>query len=211
MRISNASYNLNTNINTNKSNFSMCAPQNASFKAAQPKSKLFNFITVPFKKYEDKLTTKIAKLIVPLFRFKSVKQFVEATKSSKRLIPILSTITSTVLTGFYIQQTLKNKNLDSNKRNTLAINQALTALVATTCGWIVDDKTNKFIEKHFADKYSAVNVRNTQAKKLFHGINQAKSMIVFGLIYRYFGPVIVTPIANHIGNKLNEKKEAKEA
>ncbi len=41
------------------------------------------------------------------------------------------------------------------------------------------------------------------------GMGLLKTMIVFGAVYRYFVPVLVTPIANKIGEKyLNRKKEA---
>lgn len=42
------------------------------------------------------------------------------------------------------------------------------------------------------------------------GMGLLKTMIVFGAVYRYIVPVLVTPIANKIGEKyLNRKKEAK--
>jgi hypothetical protein len=34
-------------------------------------------------------------------------------------------------------------------------------------------------------------------------------MMIFGTVYRYLSPVLVTPIANKIGNYMSEKKAAK--
>jgi len=33
-------------------------------------------------------------------------------------------------------------------------------------------------------------------------------LMIFGTMFRFIAPVLVTPLANHLGNKLQEKKEA---
>ena len=43
------------------------------------------------------------------------------------------------------------------------------------------------------------------------GVRALAALAVFTLIYRYATPVLITPIANKIGDKLNERSKAKEA
>lgn len=229
MIISNVSYTLNTKKRT----LAKATPQYTSFKAVPQKSSIFKFITVPFNehikpvlnkyitlpfnkyikepfiRFYDRQTTKLAKGFAKLFEYKKLKDIIESTQDNQDLTRILTTVTSTVLSGFYMQQTLKNKDLDPKKKKTLAINQALSFILPTIGAWTLDSKTDKFVEKHFSDKYSAVNYLRPEAKKLFHGIQRAKSIVIFGLFYRYLAPVIVTPLANYIGNKLNEKNGTK--
>lgn len=210
MKISNVSYTLNNK----RTILTKAAPQYTSFKAAQPKSGIFSPITKPFNKFMDSLTTKMAKGFAKFFENRHMKKLVERTKGNDNLTRFLTTIVSFVLSGFYMQQTLKNKDLDPKKRTTLAVNQGLSFILPTIGAWTLDGKTDKFLEKHFSDKYSAVNAKHLPretALKLFHGIQCAKSIIIFGLFYRYLAPVLVTPLANHIGNMINERKQAKEA
>lgn len=207
MRISAISH----NYNNQKIDLQKSAVQKISFSASANESKLFKPISKPYNKFMDYLTTGLAKGFVKLLENKYIKKFIEKTKNSN-LVQNLTVLNSFIISGFYMQQTLKNKNLDSEKKKTLAINQGLTCAVSTLIGLFINDKTDKFIEKHFADKYSAVALKSggpKEAINLFHGINAAKSIIIFGIIYRFITPVVMTPIANHIGNKLQEKKEAK--
>ena len=47
-----------------------------------------------------------------------------------------------------------------------------------------------------------------EAKKLDGGMRKIKTLVVFGIIYRYLGPVVVTPIANKISAKLVGKDKS---
>ena len=47
-----------------------------------------------------------------------------------------------------------------------------------------------------------------EADKVIPGINKIKTLVIFGIIYRYLGPVVVTPIANKLSSKFfSNKKE----
>ena len=48
---------------------------------------------------------------------------------------------------------------------------------------------------------------NGSVDVLSKGIGKLKTLIVFGLIYRYLGPVLVTPLANKISAKFFDKKD----
>ena len=46
-----------------------------------------------------------------------------------------------------------------------------------------------------------------EADKFEAGMRKVKTLIIFGIIYRYMGPVIVTPLANKLSSKFFGKKE----
>lgn len=180
------------------------------------KSKIFKPIedtyqkaSAPFKKFYDKhILEPLAKYTAKILESGSFVSFYKWAQD-KNMIPHLLCLTSIILSGFYIQQTLTNKKLDDTKKKTLAINQAAVAGLSALMGYTVDAKASKYIQK-FADRFTAVNAKNQRLGVYLAGLNDAKSIVIFGMIYRFIAPVLVTPIANHIGNKINEKKEAKE-
>ena len=58
------------------------------------------------------------------------------------------------------------------------------------------------------DVYDNVAAR-AEADKTLSGINKLKVLVILGLIYRFLGPVIITPIANKLSSKLFSKKNEK--
>lgn len=48
-----------------------------------------------------------------------------------------------------------------------------------------------------------------EADKIVPGINKIKTLVIFGIIYRYLGPVVVTPIANKLSSKFFSNKKDK--
>ncbi len=49
-----------------------------------------------------------------------------------------------------------------------------------------------------------------EADKVIPGINKIKTLVIFGIIYRYLGPVVVTPIANKLSSKFFSNKKNSE-
>ena len=77
----------------------------------------------------------------------------------------------------------------------------------------VDSAENKekllaFVKEHYED----VQAR-AKAKDFLSGLNKLKVLVVFGLIYRYLGPVLITPLANKLSDKFfgKDKKADKKA
>lgn len=169
------------------------------------KSNLFK----PLSKIHDALIVGLTKCLTKIFEKKSVAKFIEKYKNSD-LVSNLTILISIVLSGFYIQQTLKNDKLDEQKRKTLAINQAVVWLLSTLSALSLNKYANKIIDR-FADRYSAVNAHDPEAIKLFHGIYCAKTIVIFGMMYRFIAPVFATPIANYFGNKLQQQEESDKA
>jgi hypothetical protein len=67
------------------------------------------------------------------------------------------------------------------------------------------------VKEIVSDVYTSSAAR-AQADKVLPGINKLKTLVIFGIIYRYLGPVVITPIANKLSSKLmakNNKTEEK--
>ena len=138
----------------------------------------------------------------------------------------MATLGSLLTSSVYIQQTLNKKDLDTDRRRTLAINQGLCFIIPTICAYLVDKYINNWIKKN-EYRYSGLSenkiaIANRDGKKdvaekiqkdlgkKLKGVRILASLATFSLIYRYITPVIITPIANKIGDKINEKKHQKQ-
>lgn len=206
MPVKDKSLGAQTYYNPNFKGLSLKKPESKIFK---PVREFFRPLTKKCIVAKNKLYKSIAKGIVKVLQFEPVKDLVEKVKDCKNLYPHLTTLTSIVLSGFYIQQTLKNDKLDPARKRTLAINQGIVQLLSTVMAYTVDKFTEKKINE-FTNKFMAANYKDSTSKllgKYGEGIKAAKSLMIFGVMYRYITPVLVTPIANHIGNKVNEKNK----
>ena len=135
----------------------------------------------------------------------------------------MATLGSILTSATYMYKTLNNKDLDSDKRKTLAVNQGLCCIIPTIGAYTVSKLLSKF-KKNAEYKYCGLKeqqialgqISKEEAKELkktfgdkLKGFNALTSLITFTLIYRYITPVAITPIANWIGRKLNgeDKKD----
>ena len=157
---------------------------------------------------ESKVIGGCAKLV----NTKTMEYIVEKTKKhpwiEKNLTSHLIVFGSTILSAFYVLKTLKNKDLDEQKRKTLAINQGLTYGVSTAMAYTFDGWVTKGYNK-FVDNFKKANLLADKDKlvKWENGLKLAKSTMIIDIVYRFIAPVIVTPIANWCGNKLKENKK----
>ncbi|MDD3437165.1 MAG: hypothetical protein PHC64_08455 [Candidatus Gastranaerophilales bacterium] len=205
MLISKISPNVNnyyTNNNTGK---------NLTFTSTPGESKLFK----PVNDLYDRFTTSLAHGIGKILDTETAYKVIERTKNCNNLLTHLIVIGSTILSGFYIKKTLDNDKLEEHKKKTLAINQGIVWGLSTVMAYTLDGIANKKMID-FSEKFKNINLKNTEISselmnKYIEGIKTAKTMIIAGVVYRYLAPVIVTPIANKIGNKLHEKNKAKKA
>ena len=63
----------------------------------------------------------------------------------------------------------------------------------------------KIFSKH-AFNNSLVTNGEKKLSQLMTGLKVAKSIMVFGLIYRFISPVVATPIANSMSARIEKKK-----
>ena len=178
-------------------------------KIFEPLKKFFAPITTRYTKGMNFVQGKMAKVIAHnILETKIFQTLVEKTKDTKNLAAHLSALTGVTLSGFYMKKTLDNKDLDPQKKKTLAINQGSVCAVSTVLSYALNHLLTPKIEK-FTKKFLALNAKDVELlSKYESGIKKASSLMIFGTMFRFIAPVLVTPLANHLGNKLQEKKEA---
>ena len=74
------------------------------------------------------------------------------------------------------------------------------------------EKKDAKLKKTSALKYleNNANIYNRDLRNRVMGMGVFKKLVIFGMIYRYLSPVLVTPVANKFGEKMLEKKREKE-
>lgn len=132
---------------------------------------------------------------------------------------------SLIQSSVYVNRTLSNKDLDNDRKKTLAINQGLCFVIPTIAGYTVDSilknkvkdieyRYNGLMNQKIAKlKAAGDTVSTKEAEKLAEGfgkrckgVGTLARLASFALIYRYLTPVLVTPIANKLGDKFFSKK-----
>ncbi len=215
----------------------------------------------PLNKVYEKFTDLIAEHVTSKFvNLKPLNWLADKFKNTNNLFQHCLTVGSVITSGLYMQRTLVNKDLDKDRRNTLAVNQGLTFGLSTVgayaldkyirgwwdnvtarfAGHLLDDKdfyTNfknqkdtikaenkrlkaqkaelkslpkleKLIEEHLNYKIlSDDNARSLMNK--VKGMGLLRTMLVFGFVYRYFVPVVVTKPANKLCDMYLQKKKEK--
>lgn len=131
---------------------------------------------------------------------------------------------SFITSSAYVMSTLKNKNFDKENANTLAINQTACFVVPTAGGYTVNALIAE-INKQLEYKYSAIQERKLATSKMtalekeaavkklsqrLKGFRTLMGIVTFAMMYRYISPVLVTPLSNKLGRKLNAKIKEKE-
>lgn len=269
----NGLYNQKQNNNSYKPNFKANAASTVSDaaeqileKASKSESSLFKPFTDAYEKMTDSIADKFTSKFVDS---KPLNWLADKLKNSNNLFQHCLTIGSVITSGLYMQRTLTNKELDKDRKNTLAVNQGLTFAVSTVGAYALDKYVkgwwdnvtarfaghllgdNKFYSDYLANKAAVIkenkellaaskgsNIKpelkempsviksienNSFYKSLLSnagddaktlmtkvkGMSPLRTMIVFGFVYRYFVPVVVTKPANILCEKYLAHKKAK--
>lgn len=205
MRINNIS-NQNYYINNNQSKKTVnTSPNFGRFNVQET----FNKITEP-------AVGPLSKVYEAFPKNGFAQKAMAAFSRSDKTFTHISVFCSFVLSSFYTINALKSKKIDKEQKPQMVINDALTFGVSAGTSYLLDGIVTKhfnnfvdgYMKKHndFYSTLSADAIKNTKA-----GFNKIKSLMILGLVYRYLGPVLVTPLANKLSAKLFEKKQTKEA
>lgn len=165
----------------------------------------------------------------PLYESKRVSDFSAfLTKLPGKMTTHMSTLGALITSAFYVIRTLKNKDLDPEKRRTLAVNQTLCFFVPTIGAYAVDSAISDWVKKveyEYAGRQERkirqaelegksaeyINSIKEGLGKRLNGVRILAGLATFTLIYRYVAPVLITPAANWIGDRINAKRKAKAA
>lgn len=197
-------------VETNKAfqNFAGVATAMAAGKIASEninKSKNFK-ANLSFKGAGAVVTEGIAKGVGKIADKKGFRNFVEWLGKKDQWFPHLIAAESLLLSGFYMQQTAASKRIEKDQKPAMIINQGITALACTAGAYLIDGKVNKMLDK-FKGVYKRVNPQMEQKllDKRLGAIRLLGPLVIFTTIYRFVGPVILTPVANYISEKIQKK------
>lgn len=167
----------------------------------------------------NKVEKPLEKFLVKASNTKIFSKVCKLVGKSKSPISMLLFLDSIILSGFYMINTATNKKIEKKQKAPLIINQGLVLAVSSIASFTLDgvlsDKIGKFKEAY---KTLSIEKLADKSKKsldkiegVAKGIDIFKTLIVFGMIYRFGAPVILTPIANKISGKVQHSHEEKRA
>ena len=135
-------------------------------------SKFFRRVENYIKKQNNKFTDFIAEHFTkPVFDNKYVDKFADKVKGSDNLFKHFMAIGSLITSGMYMKKTLSNKDLDSDRKRTLAVNQGLTFVVSTAGAYYLDNKLNNWWDK-VTVKYAGAKFNDDTFAKTFINTNK---------------------------------------
>lgn len=173
-----------------------------------------NLVEAKAEGFMERLNNKIAKHIVQIIDSKPFEKLIKATNKhesiSNKLTSHLIVLGSTILSGFYVAKTLKNKDMEESKRKTLAVNQGLCWGLSTVLAYAFDGWARKNFDKKIIENFMKANEKlpKNDLKFFKDSLGIARSIIIIDTVYRFIAPVIVTPAANAIGNRLRSSETA---
>ena len=138
------------------------------------------------------------------------QKFVKGFSKSDKSFTNIMIAESIILSGFYMINTLTNKKIKKEQKPQMLINDTLTLGVSAGGAYFLDDKVTKCIDKfsdNFMKKHGAFYSDQMNKGNFKDGMKKIKTLVIFGLIYRYLGPVLITPLANKLSSKLFNKNE----
>lgn len=164
---------------------------------------------VAFKGAGSAVTEGIAKGVGKIADTKGFRKFIEWFKEKNQWFPHLIAAESLWLSGFYMQQTAKSKKIEKDQKLPMILNQGITAVLCTIGAYKLDGVINKKLDK-YKDVYKRMNpqLEEKVMNRRLTGIRLLGPIVIFTTIYRFVGPVIVTPIANKISEWIEPQKKS---
>lgn len=143
-------------------------PTTVAENVANGSSKFFEPLTKLYENSTNFLAQYISK---PILDNKIFGKIADSLKNTKNLFQHCLTLGSIVTSGLYMQRTLVNKDLDKDRRNTLAVNQGITLVVSTIGAYTLDkylkswweNVTAKFVGHQVADKNFAKDFKDIKS------------------------------------------------
>lgn len=165
-----------------------------------------------FSKAFNKLCAKVADIKIvkdTLTKIASAKavtkvvEWAEKDKNARKLDQGLMIGYSGLLQTGYVINIMKNKEIPEERKEVLAVNNALLFVVPTLGAVYLDNNINEGINKF--QKYAEKIKKKKFNKIQTDGLKTLKSICVFALMYKYFSTLITTPIAGPVTDFLKNQ------
>lgn len=128
----------------------------------------------PFSNMMDRFTTWLSdKYTKKLYTSKLAKFLAKKTDKLNSVVDHMQVMGSIIISGMYMTQTLRNKQLDEDRKKTLAINQGLTFAISTLGSYVIDDALDSKWEK-LTTIYASKETNDPQLMSKLKAINTEK-------------------------------------
>lgn len=165
------------------------------------KSKTIEGENISFKGKKSPIDSIISGIINNKF----VQDFSKKYKDSK--FPLHMNIAKDVITaGTFMAETAKSNKFDSDKKGMLIYNSLVAIMLSTITGYSADSLT-KNAEEKFMSKLKEANKNDPNLKKYIEGAKIAKPVLILGLAYCTFIPLLSTYLGEKFNNKYPMKKK----
>lgn len=187
------------------------------------KNKDIAFKGNPAKYLKDNLYIPVTKfvgenVITPAANNIKIQKLANKLKKSPSYYLNLTVADSIVLSGFYMYNTSKNKDIKKEQKLPLIVNQGLVALLSGILTYSLDGIIEKGFKifsntyvKELSKKLAGTPDLDTVLGKTRAGLGKLKTLVIFGIIYRLISPVFITPVANRVSEKIQNNKAKKQA
>ena len=162
-----------------------------------------------FKGAGAMVTEGIAKGVGKIADTNAFKKFILWFKEKENWFPHLIAGESLWLSGFYMQQTAKSKSIEKDQKLPMILNQGITAALCTWGAYGLDGVINSKLDK-YKEVYKRMNPQLSEEvmNRRLVGIRLLGPIVIFTTIYRFVGPVVVTPFANWMSEKIQPHKKS---
>ncbi len=157
------------NFNGNIANSVSKAAGEVEKELSSNSSKFFAPFTKMFDQTSEWLCQKVAK---PVLGSNWFGGFAEKVQNADNLFQHCLTTGSVITSGLYMQRTLANKDMDKDRKNTLAVNQFLTLCVSTAGAYTMDKYLKNWWENMSA-KYVGHKVLDDTFAKDYKDVKDA--------------------------------------
>lgn len=112
-------------------------------EATTSTSKFFKPLYDAYDRFTDFIADKFTSRVV---NWRPLLYLAEKFKDSDNLFKHCMTVGSVITSGLYMQRTITNKDMDKDRRNTLAVNQGLTLIASTIGAYALDSSVSGWWE-----------------------------------------------------------------
>lgn len=170
-------YNYNKNNNAGQSKL-QASYNNQTFTGINPvdalpaKSKFLGNFKKAISNGFDKFTTGIATYYTTKLYTSPVSLWLaKHTDKLDGVVDHMQVVGSVIISGMYMKKTLRNNDLDEDRRKTLAINQGLTFGVSTLGSYLIDNSLDSMWEK-FTQKYASKQLGDKKLPEKIAKLNE---------------------------------------
>ena len=169
-------------------------PQKSDNKVQWQGGKSLKQQTLSFTGLYGKMSEKISRGIAKEINTVRVQKLADKFNNTRFEQHIIS-LTDVLATGAFIHSTNKSQKIEQDRKKALVYNSAIATGISVGGGYIIDSLTKKSTER-FIEKFKEANKGSKELEKYVEGIRVAKPVLILGILYYMFVPLVSTFLAD---------------